>query len=105
MAAFSTIALAVGAAAAVGSAGYSVHAGERSNSLQRQGRRKQEAAQADALRVQLLQRQRAELAAANAAKPSPTASLDEPTAGVSTDLTGGVERDRLRLARMNRLGG
>mgnify|MGYP003532784442 CR=1 FL=1 len=46
MAAFSTIALAT---AAVASAGYGAYAGERTNSLQRQGRRKQEAAQKEAI--------------------------------------------------------
>lgn len=104
MAALSTIAVTAGAIAALGGAGYSVAAGERANTQQRQARRKQEAAQTEAIRIQLIERQRAELAAAKAAKPSPSSLIDQETAGVSTDLTGGMA-DRLRLARTTRLGG
>lgn len=105
MAVASTTALTVAAIAATAGAGYGAYAGERTNSLQRQGRRRQEAAQKEAIRIQLIERQRAELAAANAAKPSPSAQLADPVEPATTDLTGGIERDRLRLMRSSRLGG
>lgn len=99
-----TALLAIGAAAAVGSASYSVYAGERGNTLQRYARRRQEAAQKEATRISLLERQRAEQQAARENRPTPTASV-EGIDPAGTDLTGGAERDRLRLARTSRLGG
>lgn len=104
MAALSTIALTVGAVAALGGASYSVVQGERSNTMQRYARRRQEAAQKEATRISLLERQRAEQQAARENRPTPTASV-EGIDPAGTDLTGGAERDRLRLARTSRLGG
>jgi len=105
MAALTTIALVAGAAAAVGGASYSVVQGERANTLQRYARRKQEAAQKEATRLSLLERQKAEQAAARENRPTPTADVQDANPA-GTDLTGGIaERDRLRLARTSRLGG
>lgn len=59
MAALSTIALAAGAAASLGTAGYSVYAGERSNTLQRRARRDQEGAQRQALAAAASEQRRA----------------------------------------------
>ncbi len=104
MAVATTTALTVAALAATAGATYGVVQGERSNTLQRYARRRQEAAQAEATRISLLERQRAEQAAAQENRSNP-ASLVDPIDPIGTDLTGGVDRDRLRLARTSRLGG
>ena len=102
MAAVSTIALTASALAA----GYGAYAANEQAGMQRTARRRQEASQKEALRIQLIERQRAELAAAQAARPSASAALNEnPIDAATTDLTGGIERDRLRLMRTSRLGG
>lgn len=104
MAVATTTALLIAAGVSAAGAGYGAYAGERSNSLQRYARRRQEAAQAEATRISLIERQRAEQAAAQENRPNP-ASLVDPIEPIGTDLTGGVDRDRLRLARTSRLGG
>lgn len=106
MAVATSTALTVAAIASAAGAGYGAYSAERGNSLQRQARRRQENAQREATRIQLIERQRAELAAAQAARPSASAALNEnPIDAATTDLTGGIERDRLRLMRTSRLGG
>lgn len=85
--------------------GYGVYAGERGAKEQREARYRTRDAQAEALRVQMVERARTvqgELAAANRPSPASTIQLDEMLA--TTDRTGGVD-DRLRLSRPTRLGG
>lgn len=82
----------------------SAHEGHRARGLQRRSLIRQEAAQKEATRISLLERQRAEQQAARENRPTPTASV-EGIDPVGTDLTGGMDRDRLRLARTSRLGG
>lgn len=92
--------------AAVISADRQAHEAHRQRGLQNRSRITQENAQREATRIQLIERQRAELAASQAARPSASAALNEnPIDAATTDLTGGIERDRLRLMRTSRLGG
>ena len=95
----------VPAAIAIASGDQAVRNADKQRGLQRRSQKMQERAQSEATRIQLIERQRAELAAANAAKPSPSAQLADPVEPATTDLTGGIERDRLRLMRSSRLGG
>lgn len=99
MAAVTSVALAAGALA------YGVYSGERAETQQRQARYRQRDAQAEALRVQMVERSRsvqAEMEAAKRPSPASTIQLEEMLA--TTDRTGGVD-DRLRLGQPTKLGG
>ncbi len=100
MAAFSTIAL---TSAAVLGTGYSVYAGERGNDLQKMAQRRQRSAQDEALRIQMIERQRSVQAEMRNTRPTPTA-IDPIGEALSSDRTGGID-DRLRLGRATKLGG
>lgn len=96
------VASAIIAAAALG---YGIYSGERADSQQTAARRRQKAAQDEALRTQMIERGRtvqAEMEQANRPSPASTISLEEMLSG--TDQTGGVD-DRLRLSRPTKLGG
>lgn len=99
MAAVTSVALAAGALA------YGVYSGERANTLQRQARYRQRDAQAEALRVQMVERSRsvqAEMEMARRQSPASTIGLEEMLA--TTDATGGID-DSLKLSRPTKLGG
>lgn len=101
MAAFSSIALGVGALAAAAGA----YQGVEAERTQRQARYRQRDAQDEALRQQLVERRRAVQAEMASNRPTPASSIalgDEILA--QTDRTGGLD-DRLRLARPSKLGG
>lgn len=85
---------------------YGVYAGERANSAANEARKRQRTAQAEALRIQMIERQRSvqqEMKAANRPSPSSTIALNESLLN-PTDRTGGID-DRLRLSRTSKLGG
>lgn len=83
--------------------GYAAYSGERSNSLQTQARRRQQAAQQEALRIQMIERQRSAQGEVEAAQRKPTTLTTEDMTSTA-DRTGGVD-DRLRLSRKTALGG
>jgi hypothetical protein len=93
------------AAAAVSALAYNVYSGERAASTQRDGRRKTQAAQNEATRIQMVERSRSVQKEMEANRPTPAQTVatdaDNPLA---TDMTGGVS-DRLKLARRSTLGG
>lgn len=80
------------------------HEARRQRGLQHRSALAQKTAQDEANRVSMIERARAEQAASRENRPTPTADIAA-MQGNSTDLTGGLERDRLRLARTSRLGG
>jgi Flp pilus assembly protein TadB len=99
VAAVTSVALAAGALA------YGVYSGERAESAARQARYRTREAQAEALRVQMLERARsvqADLATASRPSPASTIGLDEMLA--STDRSGVID-DRVKLSRPAKLGG
>lgn len=87
----------VGAAATT----YGAVEGERA---QRHGRYRQREAQAEALRQQMIERQRSVQAEMRANQPTPTSAAQDIDAPFDTDRTGGVT-DRHKLARRSMLGG
>jgi type II secretory pathway pseudopilin PulG len=103
MAALSTLAL-IGVGAAVVGTGYSIAAGERANDAQTQARRRQQRAQDEALRQQMIQRQRSVQDELRQNRPTPASTIDPLDQILSPDRTGGVA-DRLRLQRRTLLGG
>lgn len=95
--------MAIAGVAAAGLA-YSVYAGERANDAQTQARRRTKAAQDEALRQQMIERQRSVQQEMRADRPSPASTIDPIAEMLSPDRTGGVQ-DRLRLQRKSTLGG
>jgi hypothetical protein len=95
------------AIASVAAAGliYSVAAGERAQSQQRDSRRRTQRAQDEALRIQMIERQRTVQNEMRSDRPTPASTIDPtPEMLQATDLTGGVPQ-RLRLGRRSTLGG
>lgn len=101
MAVATTTAIALGLGLAA--TGYQVYSGERANDAQTQARRRQQKAQEEALRIQMIERSRSAQAEMQANRARPPQAVDDGILN-STDRTGGID-DRLRLARPTKLGG
>lgn len=101
MAVATSTAVLIGAGLSAGIGGYQAHA---QREAQQSAMARQKRAQDEALRLQMVERQRAVQAdMERASKPSLASPLDSMPA--STDRTGGLFEDRLRLARRTTLGG
>lgn len=111
MAAFSSFALAVAAAAAVTATGYSIYAGEQQNDIRKESLAQQEAAQAEATAAAGAQAKSSEEAINAATQKAPDVSrlMENAAEGgspMSTMLTGplGVSKDELKLGKKTLLG-
>ena len=99
------MALAIMAGVAVVGLGYSVASGEAQKANATQARRKTKLAQDEALRQQMIERQRSVQKEMKSDRATPASSIVMTDAlGNPTDKTHGVD-DRLRLARPTKLGG
>lgn len=97
----------VGAGAAVGALAYGIYSGERQQAQQKKSLQRSRAAQDEALRQQLIERQRSVQTEMRANRPTPASSVvmnDALGLGAATDKTGGLD-DRLKLSRPSKLGG
>ena len=92
------------AAAAVLALGYGVYAGERGQQVASTQRRRAKASQDEALRLQMIEKQRSAEADSKANRATPGSTIAPDVALNATDKTGGVD-DRLKLARPSKLGG
>jgi hypothetical protein len=95
----------VGGAAALISAGVGVHSAVDAKKQGVASRRRTQAAQAEASRIQAIERAREVQTEQAAARPTPGAALSDIDNVLASDLTGGMARDRLRLSRRSTLGG
>lgn len=89
--------------AAVGLA-YGVYAGETQKAAGIQARRRSQKAQDEALRLQMIEKQRSAQVDSKSNRPLPGNSVLTDALGTTSDNTGGLD-DKLKLARPTKLGG
>lgn len=105
MAVATTTALLIGAGIAAAGATASTIQGAQAAASANDQRRKAKLAQDEALRVQMIERQRSVQAEMKADRASPASTVVMPDMlAAGTDKTGGID-DRLRLQRGTKLGG
>lgn len=84
---------------------YGVYSGEEQKKTQKESMRRTKVAQDEAVRQQMIERQRSARLDLQKDRPTPASSIVLNDAlGAPTDKTGGVD-DRLRLSRTTKLGG
>jgi len=94
----------VSAGIAALSLGYGVYSGEEGKRVATNQRRKAKASQDEALRLQMIEKQRSAEADSKSNRATPGSTIAPDVALNATDKTGGVD-DRLKLARPSKLGG
>ena len=94
----------IAAGVAALSLGYGVYAGETAAAKATTARRRAKASQDEALRLQMIEKQRSAEADAKSNRAVPGSTIAPDVAASATDKTGGVD-DRLKLAKPTKLGG
>lgn len=95
----------MGTFVALAALAYGVYAGEEQKKTQKKAAQRTRQAHEEALRQQMIERQRSAQLELRQNRPSPASSVVMNDAlGTPTDKTGGVD-DRLRLSRSTKLGG